>query len=96
VRAGDLIIMSTGTHGIGIRSSEEVAKRMATIKLPVGTHGYDVRRVPDMKGIFYAAGPSIKAGVRLGEIENTGIFALLARILGLRVSLGAVGLVCSS
>lgn len=88
-RNGDLLILSTGTHGIGIRSSEEVARRMASLKLPVGTHGYDVRRVPEMKGIFYAAGPSIRPGVRLGELENTSIFALMARILRIEIPAGA-------
>jgi len=35
--------------------------------LPKGMHGYDVARMPDMRGIFFAAGPDLRAGLTVEE-----------------------------
>jgi len=48
-----------------------------------GQHGYDPRLVPDMKAIFLAAGPDIRAGVTLRPFENVDVYPLIAKILGL-------------
>jgi predicted AlkP superfamily pyrophosphatase or phosphodiesterase len=34
---------------------------------PRGMHGYDVSKMPEMRGIFYAAGPDLKAGLSIEE-----------------------------
>jgi alkaline phosphatase D len=49
-----------------------------------GMHGYEVARVPEMKGIFYAWGPAIKGGIELGEFQNIDVYPFVARILGLK------------
>jgi predicted AlkP superfamily pyrophosphatase or phosphodiesterase len=48
-----------------------------------GAHGYDPRQIPNMRGIFYAAGPNIRAGARVDPFENIHIYPLVVRILGL-------------
>jgi predicted AlkP superfamily pyrophosphatase or phosphodiesterase len=48
-----------------------------------GDHGYDAHTMPEMKAIFFAAGPDIKPGVTLPSFENTAIYPFVARILGL-------------
>jgi predicted AlkP superfamily pyrophosphatase or phosphodiesterase len=47
-----------------------------------GTHGFD-HRAPDMRGIFVAAGPSFKTGVRVPAFRNVHVYPLLMEILGL-------------
>ncbi len=59
--------------------------------LPKGMHGYDVANVPDMRGIFYAAGPDLKAGLTVEEFQNIHIYPLIAHILGLTVPSGIDG-----
>lgn len=84
-RNGDLFLLSAGTDGIAVRSTPDMEKMLATKKFPAGAHGYDPRAVPEMNGIFLAAGPTFKAGVRLGAIENPGIFGLVATMLGVPI-----------
>ena len=48
-----------------------------------GEHGWDPRLMPEMKAIFYAEGPDIKAGVKLQPFENVNIYDFVAGILGL-------------
>ncbi|HTW65207.1 MAG TPA: ectonucleotide pyrophosphatase/phosphodiesterase [Bryobacteraceae bacterium] len=50
---------------------------------PKGMHGYDVAEMPQMRGIFFAAGPDLKAGVTIEEFQNIHIYPLIAHILGL-------------
>ena len=50
---------------------------------PKGMHGYDVARMPEMRGIFYAVGPDLKAGLTVEEFQNIHIYPLIAHILGL-------------
>ena len=48
-----------------------------------GEHGWDPAIMPEMKAIFYAEGPDIKAGVKLQPFENVNIYDFVAGILGL-------------
>jgi alkaline phosphatase D len=59
--------------------------------LPKGMHGYDAARMPEMRGIFMAAGPDLKAGVSVDEFQNIHIYPLIAHILGLKVPAGIDG-----
>jgi hypothetical protein len=52
----------------------------------VGEHGYDATRVPEMKAIFFAAGPDIRHGVALEPFENVNLDPLIAGILGLDIT----------
>jgi predicted AlkP superfamily pyrophosphatase or phosphodiesterase len=58
---------------------------------PKGMHGYDVARMPEMRGIFFAAGPDLKAGLTVEEFQNIHIYPLIAHILGLTVPSGIDG-----
>lgn len=54
--------------------------------LPKGMHGYDPAAMPDMRGIFFAAGPDLKAGLTIDEFQNIHIYPLIAHLLGLDIS----------
>ena len=48
-----------------------------------GGHGFNPRTMPEMKAIFFAAGPDIRPGVQLKPFENVNIYPFIAEILGL-------------
>ena len=52
----------------------------------VGSHGFDPAKMPEMKAIFFAAGPGIKAGTTVEPFENVAVYPLVARILGLDIA----------
>jgi alkaline phosphatase D len=58
---------------------------------PQGMHGYDVARMPEMRGIFIAAGPDLKTGLTVEEFQNIHIYPLIAHILGLTAPSGIDG-----
>jgi len=47
-----------------------------------GNHGYDPS-ITDMQGIFYAIGPDFKKNVNIGRFNNTDLYDLMARLLGI-------------
>jgi hypothetical protein len=49
---------------------------------PGGGHGFD-NRLESMRGVFFARGPSFRAGVRTPAFENVHVHALLVAALGL-------------
>jgi predicted AlkP superfamily pyrophosphatase or phosphodiesterase len=53
---------------------------------PVGAHGYDVTRMPEMKALFVAAGPDVRHGITLQSFENVNVYPLIAKILGLDIT----------
>jgi predicted AlkP superfamily pyrophosphatase or phosphodiesterase len=69
-RSGDVIIVAEPGWYVDIRSRSG---------LP-GAHGYPPA-VQEMQGIFVAAGPRIRAGVRIGAFENVHVYPLLAELL---------------
>jgi len=81
VRSGDLLITANpGYYIVENRSKfKELSKRGSTF----GAHGYDPLLVPQMRGIFMAQGPNIKAGVKIPAFENVHVYPLIARILNL-------------
>jgi alkaline phosphatase D len=48
-------------------------------------HGFDPSRMPEMKAIFFAAGPDIVAGKTVAPFQNTNLYAWIAHMLGLQV-----------
>ena len=77
-RIGDPVIVPAGPYLIrayGSGDPQEVP--------PKGMHGYDPATMPEMRGIFYAAGPGFRAGLRLAPFENVHLYPLMAKILGL-------------
>jgi alkaline phosphatase D len=49
-------------------------------------HGYDPASMPEMKAIFFAVGPDIRAGVKMPPFENVNVYPLVAHILGLDIA----------
>ena len=39
--------------------------------------------LPEMKAVFFAAGPDIRRGVKLKPFENVNVYPLIAKLLGL-------------
>ncbi len=78
-REGDPVIVPNGPYLIS-------ADHSRTGRPPVGMHGYDPTRVPEMKALFLAVGPDIRAGVVLPSFENVNVYPLIAKILGLDIT----------
>ena len=80
-RAGDPIVVATDRSYIRAHNALSFGDPPNT---DPGQHGYDPQIVPEMKAIFYAAGPNIRAGVKVKPFENVDVYPLIARILGLK------------
>lgn len=79
-REGDPVIIATGPYAIRARTPASGQ----TDKAPrAGVSGFDPRRVPEMKAIFFAAGPDIVEGKTVAPFENVNLYPWLAHILGL-------------
>jgi predicted AlkP superfamily pyrophosphatase or phosphodiesterase len=78
-REGDPVIVPNGPFTLRAHagSSEESAKNHR------GGHGFNPRTMPEMKAIFFAAGPDVRPGVQLKPFENVNIYPFIAEILGL-------------
>jgi predicted AlkP superfamily pyrophosphatase or phosphodiesterase len=64
------------------RAMRDAARRRAGDG-PTGAHGYDPAEAPSMRGLFVAAGPAFRQGVRLSALDNVNVYPALAQILGL-------------
>jgi alkaline phosphatase D len=73
-RAGDLLLVAD--EGWLLR------RRNSRPESGVATHGWPPSR--SMQGIFIAAGPRIRAGMRIPPFENIHIYPFMAALLGLR------------
>jgi alkaline phosphatase D len=78
--AGDPVIVATGPYAIRARTPP--AGKPDQPPTP-GMHGFDPRRIPEMKAIFYAAGPDIVAGRTVAPFENVNLYPWLAHLLAL-------------
>ena len=79
-RTGDPVIVATGAFAI--RAHAPMAGQPDQPPIP-GMHGFDVRKIPQMKAIFFAAGPDIVAGRTVAPFENVNLYPWLAHLLGL-------------
>jgi len=77
-RIGDPVVIPAGPYLIRARGSGNSNETP-----PKGMHGYDPQSMEAMRGIFYAAGPDIRAGVKVAPFENVHVYPLIAKILGL-------------
>jgi predicted AlkP superfamily pyrophosphatase or phosphodiesterase len=80
-REGDPVVVPTGPYFINATSDPRGADHP-----PVGMHGFDATRMPEMKAIFLAAGPDIRPGITLEPFENVNVYPLIAKILGLDIT----------
>ena len=81
-RIGDLVVFSRQRVGIGLVDPKRPPRTAPPQK---GTHGFDLELVPEMRAIFYAAGPHLKKGLTIEEFENIHVYPLIARLLRLQV-----------
>ncbi len=72
-RLGDLLVMPTGFGMVQFDPDD---------RPPAGMHGWDPT-LPEMHGIFLAAGPGIAAGVALPAVDAVDVYPLLTHLLGL-------------
>lgn len=79
-REGDPVVVATGPYPIRAREAENGrADRPPT----EGMHGFDPRKVPEMKASFFAAGPDIVKGKTVTSFENVNLYPWVAHMLGL-------------
>jgi predicted AlkP superfamily pyrophosphatase or phosphodiesterase len=87
-REGDPVVVPTGPYLL--RVSEPALSATSTamkfVGPPVGMHGYDPAKMPEMKAIFFAEGPDIRAGAKVAPFENVAVYPFVARILGLDIT----------
>ena len=80
-REGDPVVVATGPYAI--RAYKPTGDRPDNPPEP-GMHGFDPRRVPEMKASFFAAGPDIVAGKTVAPFENVNLYPWIAHMLGLK------------
>jgi predicted AlkP superfamily pyrophosphatase or phosphodiesterase len=80
-REGDPVVIATGPYPI--RAHKPSADK-PDHSPEAGMHGFDPRKVPDMKASFFAAGPDIVPGKTVSPFENTNLYPWIAHILGLQ------------
>lgn len=79
-RAGDPVIVATGPYAIRTRAPHAGERDDA---LPLGVDGFDAQTVPEMKAIFFAAGPDIVEGKTVAPFDSVHLYPWLAHLLGL-------------
>jgi len=79
-REGDPVIVPTGPFQL---RAHPAASETEHSNRSHGGHGFDPRTMPEMKAIFFAAGPDIASGIQLKPFENVNLYPLIAEILGL-------------
>jgi predicted AlkP superfamily pyrophosphatase or phosphodiesterase len=80
-REGDPVIVPNGPYALRAQTSSSTGEASDR---PHGAHGFNPRTMPEMKAIFFAAGPDIRPGVQLKPFENVNIYPFIAEILGLQ------------
>jgi alkaline phosphatase D len=76
-RSGDPVVVPTGPYYVRPRGGAGTKS--------IGLHGFDPYRMKDMRALFVAVGPDIRAGVTVAPFENVNVYPLIAKILGLRI-----------
>jgi predicted AlkP superfamily pyrophosphatase or phosphodiesterase len=79
-REGDPVVIATGPYAI--RAHEPPTDKPDQPPIP-GMHGFDPRKVPQMKASFFAAGPDIVTGKTVAPFENVNLYPWMAHLLGL-------------
>ena len=81
-REGDPVIIATGPYAI---RAHKPAEGKPDKPPEAGMHGFDPGRMPEMKAIFFAAGPDIVSGKTVAPFQNTNLYPWIAHMLGLQV-----------
>jgi hypothetical protein len=80
-RAGDPVVIATGPFAIRAHKPPEGKPDKAP---EAGMHGFDPMGMPEMKAIFFAAGPDIVPGKTVAPFQNTNLYPWIAHMLGLK------------
>jgi len=81
-REGDPVVIATGAYAIRAHKPPEGKPDNAP---EPGMHGFDPNRMPEMKAVFFAAGPDIIPGKTVAPFQNTNLYPWIAHMLGLQV-----------
>ena len=84
-RAGDVVVIMDE----GWLMATSIINR-GLIQRDWGEHGWDPD-LPSMKAIFLLAGPGIRGGVTIPEVENVDVYPLMTELLGLQPATGIDG-----
>jgi alkaline phosphatase D len=80
-REGDPVVVATGPYAI--RAHAPAAGD--TDQPPtIGMHGFDPRKIPEMKASFFAAGPDLVGGKTVAPFDNVNLYPWMAHLLGLK------------
>jgi alkaline phosphatase D len=79
-REGDPVVIATGPFAIRAHAT---ANGEESHPHPIGMHGFDPNLMPEMKAIFFAAGPDLVAGKTVAPFVNVNLYPWLAHMLGL-------------
>jgi predicted AlkP superfamily pyrophosphatase or phosphodiesterase len=85
-RIGDIVVIMN--EGYVIETAERRKRR--TRLEPFGTHGWDPA-LPAMRAVFAVAGPGIRVGATVPEVDNIDVYPFLTELLGLRPARGIDG-----
>jgi predicted AlkP superfamily pyrophosphatase or phosphodiesterase len=80
-REGDPVVIATGPYAI--RARKPTGDRPDHPPEP-GMHGFDPRKIPEMKASFFASGPDIVGGKTVAPFENVNLYPWIAHMLGLQ------------
>jgi predicted AlkP superfamily pyrophosphatase or phosphodiesterase len=81
-RSGDLLITAAPGYYLVTTERNTFLTQLRPGRI-TGVHGYDPNAAYNMRGIFYAFGPNIKANVTIPAFQNIHIYPFMAEILGL-------------
>ena len=81
LRAGDPIVIATGPYAIRAHAPPQGKPDSPP---SAGMHGFDPRKVPEMKASFFAAGPDLVPGRTVAPFENVNLYPWMAHILRLK------------
>jgi alkaline phosphatase D len=79
-REGDPVVVATGPFAIRARAP---APGQPDHHPTAGMHGFDPRKMPEMKASFFAAGPDIVEGKTVAPFDNVNMYPWMAHLLGL-------------
>jgi alkaline phosphatase D len=79
-REGDPVVIATGPFAIRAHGPPAGKEDRAP---NLGMHGFDAKKMPEMKASFFAVGPDIVVGKTVQPFENVNLYPWLAHMLGL-------------
>lgn len=76
-------VIGIAENGWAIASKRDLDRWKESGRGPGGAHGYDPQ-IKDMHGLFVAAGPRLRSGMRVPAFENIHVYELMCALLGIQ------------